>query len=221
MTQAIVAETQIIEQQDIRLPNFSNPSFLYVMKAETINKNVRQVKIIPKTDLKLNLGCGENILTGCINIDKISLPSVDLILDLEKTPLPFKENSVSEIRCSHILEHIVNFLPLMEELYRICKPHAIIYVSAPYFRYEGAYRDPTHVRFFTEHSFDYFQAGVKFSHYSQARFKVRKIYLRNHFISSIKNLHKKIIRFLPFKRLLNIFLWNIYSEINYELEVIK
>lgn len=191
-----------------------------LIKRETPEK-IKLINLNETDNLKLNLGCGERTYPECINIDKIVLPRVDLIWNLEKTPLPFKTNSVFEVRCEHILEHIRNFIPLMEELHRICKPEAIIHVSAPYFRYEAAYRDPTHVRFFTEHSFDYFQDGVKFSHYSTARFKVRKIELRNHFMSDVKNLHKKIIKFIPFKRILNIFFWNIYSEINYELKVVK
>ena len=181
----------------------------------------RIYKFLTENNLKINIGCGENTYPDCINIDKISLPNIDFAWDLEKTPLPFKTNSVAEIKCEHILEHINNFIPLMEELWRITKPHGIIHVYVPYFRYEGAYRDPTHVRFFTEHSFDYFQEGVKFSHYSKARFNIKKMELRNHFFSDVKNLHKKIIKYIPFKKFLNIFFWNIYSEIYFELEVVK
>lgn len=179
------------------------------------------IKKLNDSNLKVNLGCGNEIYKGYLNIDKISLPRVDFTWNLEQTPLPFKSNSVSEIRCEHILEHITNFLPLIEELWRISKPGGKIYVVAPYFRYEAAYRDPTHVRFFTEHSFDYFQNGVKFSHYSHARFNIKKVELRNNFHSSVKNLHKRIIKYIPFKKFLNIFLWNIYSEVYYELGVIK
>lgn len=171
--------------------------------------------------LKLNLGCGSDFREGYLNIDKCHLPGVDLLWDLEKTPLPFDDNAVSEVQCSHILEHIVCFLNLMEELHRICKPGAVIHVAAPYYKYEGAYRDPTHVRFFTEHSFDYFQDGVKFSHYATCRFKVRKMWLTNRFFSDVRTLHKKTIKFVPLKRLLNCFTWNMYSEVNFELEVVK
>ena len=187
-----------------------------IKEKHEINKTITK-----PNNIKVNFGCGEKTHLDHINIDKTFLPNVDLIWDLEKTPLPFKTNSISEVKCEHILEHINNFVPLVEELWRICKPGAIIYVFAPYFRYEAAYRDPTHVRFFTEHSFDYFQKGVKFSHYSKARFKIRKIELRNHFFSDVENLHKKIIKYLPFKKFLNIFLWNIFSEVYYELEVVK
>ncbi len=185
-------------------------------------KNYERINnLLNEKYLRINFGCGENIYPRCINIDKVSLPGVDFTWDLEQVPLPFKSNSVSEIKCEHILEHINNFIPLIEELWRISKPGGVIYIKVPYFRYEGAYRDPTHIRFFTEHSFDYFKDGVKFSHYSHARFNLSKVELRNHFFSDVKNLHKKIIRFIPFKKFLNIFFWNIYSEIYFELEVIK
>jgi len=176
--------------------------------------------MMAKKDYRLNLGCGDKPYKGYINIDKIKLPCVDLVCDLEY-PLPFKDNTISEVRCEHVLEHIKNFMSLMEELHRVCEPGANISITAPYFRYEGSYRDPTHVRFFTEHSFDYFQDGVRFSFYSPARFNVRNVFLRNHFISDVKNVHKKIIKYVPFKKFLNIFFWNIYSEVNYELEVDK
>ncbi|MFH1053673.1 MAG: methyltransferase domain-containing protein [Candidatus Woesearchaeota archaeon] len=171
--------------------------------------------------LRLNLGSGEKIEKGFVNIDKVRLPGVDKVWDLEKTPLPFKTNSVSEVNCEHILEHIQNFLPLMEELHRICRPGARIQIAAPYYRYEGSFRDPTHVRFFTENTFYYFQNGVRFCHYSKARFKVKDVQLKNHFFSDVKNFHKRIITWIPFKKFLNMFFWNIYSEINYELEVVK
>jgi len=172
-------------------------------------------------NLKLNFGCGENTYPNFTNIDKTLLSNVDLVWDLEKTPLPFKTNSISEIKCEHILEHITNFMPLLEEFWRISKPNTIIHILAPYYKYEAAYRDPTHVRFFTEHSFDYFQDSVKFSYYSKARFKIKKIKLRNRFMSSVKNFHKRIIKFVPFKKFLNMFCWNMYSEICYEIEVVK
>jgi ubiquinone/menaquinone biosynthesis C-methylase UbiE len=170
---------------------------------------------------KINVGCGTKTYADHINIDKLSLPGVDLVCDLEKAKLPFKKESINEIRCEHILEHIRNLVPLLEEFWRISKKNAIIKVSAPYYRYEGAYRDPTHVRFFTEHSFDYFQDNVTYSFYSKTRFKVNKVILRNRFFSGIKNFHKKMIPYVPFKKFLNLFFWNVYSEIYYELEVVK
>ncbi len=177
--------------------------------------------IIRKNNLKLNLGGGKKRYKGFINVDKQPLPETDITWDLESTPMPFKENSVSEAICEHIFEHITNFVSLMEDLHRICKHGALVRVMVPYFRYEGAFRDPTHVRFFSEHSFDYFCNGHTFDYYSKAKFKLKKVELRTTFKTNSENLYKKIIRFIPFRRILNPFLWNMYTEIYFELEVVK
>ncbi len=174
-------------------------------------------------ELRLNLGCGKKQYEDYINVDKVALPGVQFVHDLEKTPLPFDTNSVSEIRCEHILEHIVNYMPLLEEMHRISKPDAKIHVLAPYYKYEAAFRDPTHVRFFTEHSFDYFQDNVEFSHYSQARFKVEKAEKGVRFMSSVKNKRKKIMAMTPkfLRPFLDHFMWNVYSELTFDLRVLK
>lgn len=187
----------------------------------TFNRRINRVS--PQEKIKLNLGCGENIYSGYTNLDRANLPGVDLVWDLERTPLPLSDNSVSEIKAEHILEHIVNYLPLLEDLHRIAKPKAKFEVLVPYYKYEAAYRDPTHVRFFTEHSFDYFQDGVKFSHYSDIRFNVKSVEKRVRFLSDVKNTRKKIMKMIPnFSRpILDMFFWNIYSEIKFDLEVVK
>ncbi|GBL40282.1 hypothetical protein EMGBD2_15400 [Nitrospirota bacterium] len=52
----------------------------------------------------------------------------------------------------------------MEEVYRICKPGATVLISVPYYTSRGAFTDPTHVRFFTEYTFQVFESptyGIK------------------------------------------------------------
>ena len=53
--------------------------------------------------MKINLGCGRNIMKGYVNVDKIKLRGVDVVHDLDKFPYPFKENSVDEIYARYIL----------------------------------------------------------------------------------------------------------------------
>lgn len=69
--------------------------------------------------MKLNLGCGKDKKEGYVNIDSSDEVKPDKIWNLEKTPFPFRENSVEEIIAEHVLEHIKNFIPLMHELRRI------------------------------------------------------------------------------------------------------
>jgi len=182
----------------------------------------RTLGIIKAEDsLKLNIGSGRKPYPDFVNIDKAPLPETDLVWNLEKTPIPFAENSVEEVRAEHVLEHIWNYIPLIEDLWRVCKPGARIYIEVPYFKYEGAFRDPTHCHFFSEYSFEYFSKGYEYAYYSNARFKVKEIKLKTTSKTRIKNLHKRIVNYIPFKKLLNIFFWNLYTEITYNLEVVK
>lgn len=97
-----------------------------------------------------------------INIDSNKEVNPDILWDLEKgLPEDIKNNTVDMIITEHLLEHIKNFIGLMESIHEKCKPDAQVYIKVPPAIYkdkpfEGAFRDPTHVRFFTERSFDYF-----------------------------------------------------------------
>jgi SAM-dependent methyltransferase len=120
--------------------------------------------------LKLNLGCGRNIMPGWVNVDRVALPGVDVVADLEAFEstdartgkralfmyLPFESNSVDEFLLSHVLEHITHTLPLMQELHRIAKPGAKMVIRVPHGASDDAWEDPTHVRPYFPGSFGYF-----------------------------------------------------------------
>ncbi len=112
--------------------------------------------------MKLNLGCGEDYKEGWLNCDISKQVNPDMIVNLEKK-LPFKTNSVFRIIISHTLEHINNFVPLMHELHRICKKDAKIEILVPFYSSWGQFNDPTHVRFFSPFTFEYFKKN-KYSH---------------------------------------------------------
>lgn len=176
---------------------------------------------LAQDNLKLNLGSGRRPYHGFVNIDKADLPETDLKWDLEKIPLPFKENSVSEVRSEHLLEHLGNFVELLEDLYRITKPGGKWKFVVPYYKYEGTYRDPTHKCFFSENTFDYFTNGNSFDYYSDVRLKVLKKVLFNSSKTNIQTRVKRIRKYIPGKKFLNDFFWNLYSEVYFELEVVK
>lgn len=109
--------------------------------------------------LRLNLGCGRNILADWTNVDWMALPGVDVIADLgacRSTPLPFADDSVDELLLSHVIEHIPDSLALMQELHRIAKPGAKAWVRVPHGASDDAWEDPTHVRAYFPGSFGYF-----------------------------------------------------------------
>ena len=116
--------------------------------------------------MKLNLGCGNNIREGWVNLDHPrAVPSLlnptgaELVgcnLDYPLVELPFDDNTFEEILAQHVLEHIHNLLPLLQELHRIAEPGGKLLVAVPYGSADGAWADPTHVRAFFVESWAYF-----------------------------------------------------------------
>lgn len=81
--------------------------------------------------VKLNIGSGTDIKQGWINIDRVKSIGVDIILDLNKKCLPFKDSSVDEIFCSHVLEHLINPHEVVMEFWRVLKPDGILTIKLP------------------------------------------------------------------------------------------
>lgn len=109
--------------------------------------------------MRLNVGCGRNAIADWVNLDAIALPGVDVVADLERcadVPLPFEDGSVDEMLLSHVVEHVRNVLPMMQELHRIAKPNATLTALVPYGSSDDAFEDPTHVRQLFVGSFGYF-----------------------------------------------------------------
>ena len=107
--------------------------------------------------MKINIGGGLKRYEGFVNLDHDSMTSPDYVVDLEKDRLPFDDSMVEEVKAYHILEHIgEGFLHLMKELYRICKPGAVIDIAVPHHRHENYFGDPTHRRPITVEMFKQF-----------------------------------------------------------------
>lgn len=103
--------------------------------------------------MKLNLGCGVNHLQGYVNVDVHPAAKPDVVHDLEQFPWPFETDSVDEVVMSHVLEHLgaspVKFVGIFQELYRVCRPGALIKIAVPHPRHDNFLGDPTHVRVVT------------------------------------------------------------------------
>ena len=175
--------------------------------------------------MKLHLGCGNDYRKGYINLDGSREVKPDVVWNLEKTPLPFKENQFDEILANHVMEHITNFIPLTHNLHRITKKNGKIIIRTPFYSAWGQFNDPTHVRFFSPWTFGYFNRG-NYSHEVNANkdmFKIKKVKINfgigqssklNWLFNPLINLnHRVYCRF---------FAWIFpAAEIYYELEVLK
>ena len=174
----------------------------------------------------LDLGCGDRKLISknkndiVIGIDKIKMPNVDVVWDLNKIPYPFKKNEFDLIYTSHTLEHLNDLDKVFQELIRIMKNHGKIILRVPHFSCGVSYRDPTHKRFFSYFTFDYFTDKC---FYTKSRFNIIKRELNftrqafiflNFFINPIINLSPLIYE--------RFFCWILpCAEVIAELEVRK
>jgi SAM-dependent methyltransferase len=131
----------------------------------------------------LNLGCGKNKLDGTspgdevIGLDIEKLPGIDVVWNLEKTPMPFKDGEFDIVICNYVLEQIQNFFPLMKEIHRIVKLGGLVKIKVAFYSSWSQYNDPLHVRSFSYYSFNRFDPSHT-RHYRKeyygVYFKIRK-----------------------------------------------
>ena len=106
--------------------------------------------------MHINLGCGRDIREGWINVDVVKMDGIDIVCNLNSFPYPFEENSADYILMNSVLEHLDDTVSVMKEVHRILKPSGRIEIMVPYYKHKSAFTDPTHKRFFTEKSMDFF-----------------------------------------------------------------
>lgn len=111
--------------------------------------------------MKINLGCGSLPEPGFVNVDMWPQPGVDLVHDLDVFRWPFKDGEAEEIRAFDVYEHVDHPLEFMGECHRILEPGGILYIHTAYWKNPCSFRDPTHKRFLTKESFDYWIPGTE------------------------------------------------------------
>ncbi len=128
---------------------------------------------------KLHLGCGHVIKEGWLNHDLVSLPGVDVVHDLREFPWPFEESQFDEVYADNVLEHLPDTIRTIEEIHRVTRPGARVFLGVPFWNSFEAWGDPTHKRVFTEDTFDFFDPttwrGENRDYYTKAKFKIEKI----------------------------------------------
>ena len=135
----IVADFEIEKIEDITI---DDPTIVYTHVIAKARKEFIEKKTM-KTDgpLRLNLGCGINKLEGFINIDQFKdiefqgqHTSPDLVADVTGG-LPYDPDTVDEIYCGHLLEHMTWEIGQIALKYwlSLLKPGGIIGVTVPNF----------------------------------------------------------------------------------------
>lgn len=132
---------------------------------EKIHYANRQMKIpIAKKALSpthVELGSGYNPEPGFFHVDsRRGLPNLDLVHDIQKEKLPFKDGSVEVMVCNHVIEHIsFRKLPfVLREWSRVMKKGGVLRLRTPdleficsgYMRGKTTPEHPTDVGFIIE-----------------------------------------------------------------------
>jgi SAM-dependent methyltransferase len=154
---------------------------------------------------QLNLGCGTDIRTGWVNLDRAALPGVDVVHDLGSLPLPFPSEAFERICAKDVIEHL-DYIPLLRELHRILRPGGTLEIQVPHFTSAGNYIDPTHRRKFSVRTFEFFVADSEFRRDYYFDFKFARIAERritflggpliwNKLVSPLVNAHFKLQKY--------------------------
>lgn len=121
---------------------------------------------------RLDIGCGKFKREGFTGVDSIDFGD-NIVYDLEKgLPEEIKSGTIEYIIADNLLEHIGNLIVLMNDCYRVLKKDGLFEIIVPLFPTKGAIKDPTHVRFFIEESFDYFDK--KWDYEKQPEYGIKK-----------------------------------------------
>jgi len=113
-------------------------------------------------NLKIDIGCGRQPTKDCIGLDITQFidnkgnKKVDIVRDAEKEGLPFCNSSAILIVANNVLEHISQLKFVLNECHRVLKEGGILQGDVPVAGSKIAFKDPTHVRFFNVHTFEYF-----------------------------------------------------------------
>ncbi len=138
------------------------------------NKSIEDFLSEHRNGLRLDLGCGFSKPNGFIGLDNfdgiatqiVSENRPDILMDLNRDPIPFPDESCAEIRSSHFLEHS-NLPWIIDESHRLLKKNGVFLFAVPYANSaEGMY--PGHHTFLTE---KWFFENINF----QQKFKIEKI----------------------------------------------
>jgi SAM-dependent methyltransferase len=91
----------------------------------------------------LNLGSGNEPLPGCINVDRRSVPGVDVVADVAH--LPFPGDSAAAITASSLLEHFADPYSVLDEVHRVLSGDGRFVARVPALWSYSAALDRSHV----------------------------------------------------------------------------
>lgn len=113
--------------------------------------------------VKLDYGCGLRKEEGWFGVDIRPFKGVDHVMNIGKDKLPLEDDSVIEIKCMHVLEHLYpeELFFAMDEAYRVIAPQGIFHIEVPLAGTPAYYINPDHKIQFTPDTFGFFQVPAE------------------------------------------------------------
>lgn len=124
----------------------------------------------------MNYGCGNRKAKNEIGVDLSNNSDADIIIK-EDNSIPIDTASIDLIISRYVFEHIKNLDETLSELERTLKPGGELRFCVPHALSIDAFDDPTHCRFYTLRTMNYF-IGVSDVHYATSKFDLQRPYLR-------------------------------------------
>lgn len=112
--------------------------------------------------IRINLGCGAVPIKDWVNVDMVDVPGVNVVHDLDSFPWPFEDEVAHAIQAFDVFEHVNDPLGFMAECWRVLGNGHHLFIHTSYWKSENSYTDPTHKRFCTERTFDYWIRGTDY-----------------------------------------------------------
>lgn len=99
------------------------------------------VRSVQPSERVVNLGCGNWIIDGAVNVDRTRhRPEVDVVWDLETLPWPFEDEAFNLVIARAVLEHLrLTLVESMDEMWRILRPGGKAVVKLPWWRSDNSW----------------------------------------------------------------------------------
>ena len=128
--------------------------------------------------MTLDLGCGRNKRPGALGVDSNRDTAADVIADINRGSLPFRDDAFDRVLLVHVIEHVENVISTIEEAHRVTQPGGTILIETPHYTDFSSFCDPTHRWHLNSYSFRNFTEERDYSYYSRRRMGERLVQVK-------------------------------------------
>ncbi len=163
--------------------------------------------------MKLNFGSGNDIYKGWDNADIQKGKGIAYSFDFNKYPYPLKDNTYDFIAARQVLQLLNSPDKCLDELHRIAKPGAEVFITTSYWHNKGSHNDIKTRFYFNERSIALYVDHVCDIN-KRGKYKIIKIWREPTWVGKLL-----VSEWLRSK--VDLFVSGIYSNVCTKLKVLK